>query len=157
MSALAKFHQAHLERLARINRAPPPKKPPPKKPPPAPVAAPRAIPEQPSREWKPWFRIIGAGAPTIKDIQVVTAEFYGFSINDLRSIRRDFPLVRVRQVAMYLAKTLTEKSMPEIGRRFGGRDHTTILHAVRRIKALMETDRELADEVAEIKYRLECL
>ena len=151
-SALAKFHQAHLERLARINRAPPPKKPPP-----APVAAPRAIPEQPSREWKPWFRIIGAGAPTIKDVQVVTAEFYGFSINDLRSIRRDFPLVRVRQVAMYLAKTLTEKSMPEIGRRFGGRDHTTILHAVRRIKALMETDRELADEVAEIKYRLECL
>ena len=93
----------------------------------------------------------------IKDVQVVTAEFYGFSINDLRSIRRDFPLVRVRQVAMYLAKTLTEKSMPEIGRRFGGRDHTTILHAVRRIKALMETDRELADEVAEIKYRLECL
>ena len=153
MSALAKFHQAHLERLARINRAPPPKKPSP-----VPVvAAPRAIPEQPSREWKPWFRIIGAGAPMIKDIQVVTAEFYGVPEADMRSQRRDMPLARVRQIGMYLAKTLTPKSFPEIGRRFGGRDHTTAMHAVRRIEALMETDRELADEVAEIKYRLECL
>lgn len=67
------------------------------------------------------------------------------------------PLARVRQVAMYLAKTHTPKSFPEISRRFGGRDHTTAMHAVRRIKALLETDRELADEVAEIKYRLECL
>lgn len=151
MSALAKFHQAHLERLARINRGAP------KKPPPAPVAAPRSIPEQPSREWKPWFRIIGAGAPTIKDIKVVTAEFYGISENDMCSQRRDMPVVRIRQVAVYLSKVMTAKSMPEIGRRFGGRDHTTVLSAVRRITALMETDRELADEVAEIKFRLECL
>lgn len=88
---------------------------------------------------------------------MVTAEFYGIPESDMRSQRRDMPVARIRQVAMYLAKAMTEKSMPEIGRRFGGKDHTTILHAVRRIKALMETDRELADEVAEIKYRLECL
>lgn len=151
-SALAKFHQAHLERLARINRTPPPKESLPVH-----ALAPRSTPEQPRREWKPWFRIIGAGAPTIKDIQVVTAEFYGIPEADMRSHRRGMPLARVRQVAMYLAKTHTPKSFPEISRRFGGRDHTTAMHAVRRIKALLETDRELADEVAEIKYRLECL
>jgi chromosomal replication initiator protein len=115
------------------------------------------MPEQPSREWQPWFRIIGAGAPTIKDIQVVTAEFYGIPESDMRSHRRDCPVARIRQVAMYLAKATTPKTFPEIGRRFGGRDHTTAMHAVRRIKALMEMDRELADEVAEIKFRLECL
>lgn len=153
MSALAKFHQAHKERLARIEAAA-------FRPSIVVVPEPEPIDQQETEEIKPrryWFRIIGAGAPTIKDIQMVTAEFYGIPESDMRSQRRDMPVARIRQVAMYLAKAMTEKSMPEIGRRFGGKDHTTILHAVRRIKALMETDRELADEVAEIKYRLECL
>ena len=55
--------------------------------------------------------------------------------------------VRPRQVAMYLAKTLTLRSLPEIGRRFGGRDHTTVLHAVRKIEALVAKDVSLSDEV----------
>lgn len=152
--AQAKFHQAHLARLARIEgRAYRPA------PSASPIAAEPAVPPR-VEEIKPrgiWFRIVGVGVPLIRDIQEAVAEFYGFSINDLRSIRRDFPLVRVRQVAMYLAKTLTEKSMPEIGRRFGGRDHTTVLHAVRKIEALVLVDRELADEIAELKSRLEAL
>jgi hypothetical protein len=150
-SYLATLHQAHLERVARLNRMPPTRRVEKIAP------APRSTPEPEAKEYKPWFRIIGAGAPTIKDIQVVTAEFFGIAESEMRSQRRDMPIARIRQVAMYLAKTMTAKSMPEIGRRFGGRDHTTALHAVRRIASLLETDRELADEVAEIKFRLECL
>lgn len=143
------LHQAHLARLARIeSRAYRPA-------PAAPVVVPEPEPAAPPH--RTWFRIVGVGVPLIRDIQEVVAEFYGFSINDLRSIRRDFPLTRVRQVAMYLAKTLTEKTLPEIGRCFGGRDHTTVLHAVRRIKALMQVDHELADEIEELKLRLEAL
>lgn len=152
--AQAKFHQAHLARLARIESKayrPAPSA--------SPIAAEPAVPPR-VEEIKPrsiWFRIVGVGVPLIRDIQEAVAEFYGFSIIDLHSQRRDFPLARVRQVAMYLAKTLTEKSMPEIGRRFGGRDHTTIHHAVRKIGNLIKTDHELADEIAELKYRLEAL
>lgn len=153
MSAIQTFHQAHKERLARIAAAAAALRQPI-----VVVPEPEPINQQEAEEINPrryWFRIIGAGAPTIKDIQMVTAEFYGISENDMCSQRRDMPVVRIRQVAMFLAKTLTPKSLPEIGRRFGGRDHTTVLSAVRRIKALMETDRELADEVAEIKSQLE--
>jgi len=146
----ARFHQAHLDRLARIEGRvyrPVPAAPVAVTPEPEPVVAPR----------EPWFRIVGLEAPTIRDVQEIVGEFYGFSIVDLRSVRRDFPLARVRQIAMYLAKTVTEKTLPEIGRRFGGRDHTTAMHAVRRIKSLMLVDRELSDEVEELKLRLEAL
>lgn len=143
------LHQAHLARLARIeSRAYRPA-------PAAPVVVPEPEPAAPPH--RTWFRIVGVGVPLIRDIQEVVADFYGFSIIDLHSQRRDFPLARVRQIAMYLAKTVTEKSMPEIGRRFGGRDHTTIHHAVRKIGNLIKTDHELADEIAELKYRLEAL
>lgn len=149
--ALHQAHQAHLARLARIEgRAYRP----------APSASPIVVvtePEPAAPPHRTWFRIVGLGAPTIRDVQEIVADFYGFSIIDLHSQRRDFPLARVRQIAMYLAKTLTEKSMPEIGRRFGGRDHTTIHHAVRKIGNLIKTDHELADEIAELKYRLEAL
>ena len=69
----------------------------------------------------------------IEDIQRVVARQYNVSRADLLSSRRTANVVRPRQVAMYLAKTLTLRSLPEIGRRFGGRDHTTVLHAVRKI------------------------
>jgi chromosomal replication initiator protein len=63
--------------------------------------------------------------------------------------------VRPRQVAMYLAKTLTLRSLPEIGRRFGGRDHTTVLHAVRKIENLVTTDTALAEEIELLKRQLQ--
>jgi chromosomal replication initiator protein len=64
-------------------------------------------------------------------------------------------VVRPRQVAMYLAKTLTLRSLPEIGRRFGGRDHTTVLHAVRKIENLVTTDTALAEEIELLKRQLQ--
>ena len=70
----------------------------------------------------------------IEDIQRVVARQYNVSRADLLSSRRTANVVRPRQVAMYLAKILTLRSLPEIGRRFGGRDHTTVLHAVRKIE-----------------------
>lgn len=76
---------------------------------------------------------------------------YKVTVTDIKSARRTANVVRPRQVAMYLAKTMTLKSLPEIGRRFGGRDHTTVLHAVRKMDALIETDAALADAVESIK------
>jgi len=86
----------------------------------------------------------------IGDIQRIVAEFYNVTVGDLKSVRRTANVVRPRQVAMYLAKTLTLHSLPEIGRRFGGRDHTTVLHAVRKIGCLVEKDPRMATEIAEL-------
>lgn len=91
----------------------------------------------------------------IEDIQRVVARQYNVSRSDLLSSRRTANVVRPRQVAMYLAKTLTLRSLPEIGRRFGGRDHTTVLHAVRKIEALVSKDITLADEVELLKRQLQ--
>ena len=77
------------------------------------------------------------------------------SRGDLLSSRRTANVVRPRQVAMYLAKTLTLRSLPEIGRRFGGRDHTTVLHAVRKIETLAGNDSALADEIETLKRLLQ--
>ena len=75
------------------------------------------------------------------------ARQYNVSRADLLSSRRTANVVRPRQIAMYLAKTLTLRSLPEIGRRFGGRDHTTVLHAVRKIENLVGNDNVLAEEI----------
>ncbi|GAA3843539.1 chromosomal replication initiator protein DnaA [[Pseudomonas] carboxydohydrogena] len=91
----------------------------------------------------------------IEDIQRVVARQYNVSRSDLLSSRRTANVVRPRQVAMYLAKTLTLRSLPEIGRRFGGRDHTTVLHAVRKIEALVSKDIALSDEVELLKRQLQ--
>jgi chromosomal replication initiator protein len=91
----------------------------------------------------------------IEDIQRVVARQYNVSRSDLLSSRRTANVVRPRQVAMYLAKTLTLRSLPEIGRRFGGRDHTTVLHAVRKIEALVGKDVALQDEVESLKRQLQ--
>ncbi len=91
----------------------------------------------------------------IEDIQRVVARQYNVSRSDLLSSRRTANVVRPRQVAMYLAKTLTLRSLPEIGRRFGGRDHTTVLHAVRKIEALVAKDISLSDEVDLLKRQLQ--
>jgi chromosomal replication initiator protein len=91
----------------------------------------------------------------IEDIQRVVARQYNVSRSDLLSSRRTANVVRPRQVAMYLAKTLTLRSLPEIGRRFGGRDHTTVLHAVRKIEALVNKDTALSEEVESLKRQLQ--
>jgi len=91
----------------------------------------------------------------IEDIQRVVARQYNVSRSDLLSSRRTANIVRPRQVAMYLAKTLTLRSLPEIGRRFGGRDHTTVLHAVRKIEALVSKDVALSEEVESLKRQLQ--
>ena len=91
----------------------------------------------------------------IEDIQRVVARQYNVSRADLLSSRRTANVVRPRQVAMYFAKTLTLRSLPEIGRRFGGRDHTTVLHAVRKIETLVNTDTALAEEIEILKRQLQ--
>lgn len=84
---------------------------------------------------------------TIDEIQRKVAEHYKLRMSDLLSARRARDVARPRQVAMYLAKKLTPRSLPEIGRRFGGRDHTTVMHAVKRIDALRLSDREIDADV----------
>ncbi len=91
----------------------------------------------------------------IEDIQRIVARQYNVSRADLLSSRRTANVVRPRQIAMYLAKTLTLRSLPEIGRRFGGRDHTTVLHAVRKIENLVGNDNVLAEEVDILKRLLQ--
>ena len=91
----------------------------------------------------------------IEDIQRVVARQYNVSRADLLSSRRTANVVRPRQIAMYLAKTLTLRSLPEIGRRFGGRDHTTVLHAVRKIENLVGNDNVLAEEIEILKRLLQ--
>ena len=82
----------------------------------------------------------------IPNIQKTVADYYGLQIKDLLSKRRTRSLARPRQVAMALAKELTEHSLPEIGDAFAGRDHTTVLHACRQIKGLMEADGKLRED-----------
>ncbi|MGE0751501.1 MAG: chromosomal replication initiator protein DnaA [Variibacter sp.] len=90
----------------------------------------------------------------IEDIQRAVARHYNVSRADMLSSRRTANVVRPRQIAMYLAKTLTLRSLPEIGRRFGGRDHTTVLHAVRKIEHLADSDKVLAEEIEILKRML---
>ncbi|QCI96448.1 chromosomal replication initiator protein DnaA [Agrobacterium larrymoorei] len=87
----------------------------------------------------------------IEDIQRIVARHYNVSRQELVSNRRTRVIVKPRQVAMYLAKMLTPRSFPEIGRRFGGRDHTTVLHAVRKIEELISGDTKLGHEVELLK------
>ena len=82
------------------------------------------------------------------------AVFYGVPISSLFAEHRSKDVVKTRQIAMYLAKELTPRSLPDIGRRIGGRDHTTVLHGVRKIAALIKSDPGLAAEVATIRARI---
>ncbi|CAN1484447.1 DnaA ATPase involved in DNA replication initiation [Rhabdaerophilaceae bacterium] len=91
----------------------------------------------------------------IEDIQRLVANHYNVSRADILSSRRTAVVVRPRQIAMYLAKSLTLRSLPEIGRRFGGRDHTTVLHAVRKIEGMVAADTELATEIDHLKRMLQ--
>ncbi|WBU53264.1 chromosomal replication initiator protein DnaA [Paracoccus sp. SCSIO 75233] len=92
---------------------------------------------------------------SIEDIQRKVAEHYNIKLADLVGQRRVRTIARPRQVAMYLAKQMTTRSLPEIGRRFGGRDHTTIMHGVRKIEELCTEDHGLAEDVQLLRRALE--
>jgi chromosomal replication initiator protein len=92
---------------------------------------------------------------TIDEIIRKVADHYNLRMSDLLSARRARQVARPRQVAMYLAKTLTSRSLPDIGRRFGGRDHTTVIHAVRKIEELRATDAQIAEDVELLRRMLE--
>jgi chromosomal replication initiator protein len=90
---------------------------------------------------------------TIDEIQKKVAEHFNVKMAEMTSSRRARIVARPRQVAMYLAKQLTQRSLPEIGRKFGGRDHTTVMHAVKKIEELTRSDRGLAEDV-ELLHRM---
>ena len=80
-----------------------------------------------------------------------SSNFYNIPLSEMLSQRRSRPLARPRQVAMYLAKKMTTRSLPEIGRRFANRDHTTVIHAVKTITKLSEKDEEMKKNINQIK------
>ena len=91
---------------------------------------------------------------TIEEIQKRVAEHFNIRVADMHAARRARAVARPRQVAMYLAKQLTSRSLPEIGRRFGGRDHTTVMHAVKKVEQLSETDASFAEDVELLRRML---
>ncbi len=101
-----------------------------------------------------WARRLAHAHP-IQRVIMVTAREFGLELSDITGPRRSAHIVRPRQVAMYLAKTLTAHSLPEIGRRFGGKDHTTVLHAVRKVEGLIAGDPDLAHVVAALRARIQ--
>ena len=92
---------------------------------------------------------------TIEEIQKRVAEHFNVRVSDMHSARRARAVARPRQVAMYLSKQLTARSLPEIGRKFGGRDHTTVMHAVRKVDELREHDSNFAEDVDHLRRMLE--
>ncbi len=92
---------------------------------------------------------------TIEEIQKRVAQHFNVRVADMHSARRARAVARPRQVAMYLAKQLTARSLPEIGRKFGGRDHTTVMHAVKKIEELQATDNSFAEDVDLLRRMLE--
>ena len=97
---------------------------------------------------------IQARMVTIPNIQRVVAEYYNIRVSDLLSSRRSRSVTRPRQVAMSLAKTLTNHSLPEIGESFGGRDHTTVIHACEKVKELMQTNLEIDEDFKKLRRHL---
>lgn len=92
---------------------------------------------------------------TVEEIMRQVADHYNLRMSDLLSPRRARSVARPRQVAMFLSKMLTSKSLPDIGRRFGGRDHTTVIHAVKKVEELKMTDSQIAEDVELLRRMLE--
>jgi chromosomal replication initiator protein len=91
---------------------------------------------------------------SIDGIQGVVAERFGLSLKELCGDKRSQNIVYPRQVAMYLSRELTDASLPKIGREFGGRDHTTVIHATSKISRLMKEDRSVWDLVQDLTRRI---
>ena len=92
---------------------------------------------------------------TVEEIQRRVAEHYNIRLSDMIGPKRVRNFARPRQIAMYLSKHLTSRSLPEIGRRFGGRDHTTVMHGVRRIEELKVQDGQVAEDLEMLRRALE--
>lgn len=92
--------------------------------------------------------------PMVAHIQRATASHFGIHISEMTSHRRARNVVRPRQVAMYLSRNLTSKSLPEIGRLFGKRDHTTVIHAIKTVERLVAVDPVLRASVKALRARL---
>jgi len=84
---------------------------------------------------------------TLDEIQIKVADYYRMKLHEMHTARRSRDVARPRQIAMYLSKRLTQKSFPDIGKAFGGRDHTTVMHGVKAIEKLIQTDKQMADDV----------
>lgn len=92
---------------------------------------------------------------SIDEIQKKVAEYFSVRVSDMHSPRRSRTVARPRQIAMYLSKQLTSRSLPEIGRKFGGRDHTTVLHAVKKIEELMVEEKSMGEDIHLLRRMLE--
>ena len=92
---------------------------------------------------------------TVEEIQRKVSDHFNIRLSDMLGPKRVRTLARPRQIAMYLSKQLTSRSLPEIGRRFGGRDHTTVMHGVKKIEELMVTDSQIADDIELLRRSLE--
>ena len=92
--------------------------------------------------------------PRTDEIKIAICEHFGLRLSDMTSSRRDRHIARPRQLAMYLCRELTDRSLPEIGRLFGGRDHTTVLYARRKILRLFETDADLTVAMLKVCCRV---
>ena len=90
----------------------------------------------------------------VEFIQNIVANYFNLNINEMLSQRRSRSLARPRQIAMYLAKQYTTNSLPDIGRKFSNRDHTTVIHAVKKIDELIKKDNEIKQNIIEIKKKL---
>lgn len=163
----AKLMQEHRERRARIAAAAVSNQPTACEAAPIPQASEEptapAIEEWVERQiqiYKPWFAIVEEddapqpNNPSIKLIQQICCNHFSISMTALLSPRRHVELVRARQVAIALCKEMTRRSMPEIGRRFGGRDHTTVIHAIRKVNYLENNDSHLAHELKVLRKRI---
>ncbi len=158
MSMLSDLHEAHKARQARLcPKIKPivivePEPEPETKPIPIPVVVIETAPIEVLRDWiyiPPTDR-----NPSIDDIIRVVAKYFGTTRVELLAHRRTAVIAFPRQIAMYLARTLTLRSLPEIGRRFANRDHTTIMHGHRKIARLILTDAKTAQIVAELEVAL---
>jgi hypothetical protein len=161
VSLLERLHSDHKARLARIKAAAHRREIAEEKPmlvyqePPAIVALdptePTPVPEH--SEPVPWRKEWISTTTRIK--LAVLEDYPGVTLTDIDSRRRESTVVRARHIAMYLVKTKTLKSLPEIGRRFGGRDHTTVLHGIKKVERMIKSDEAFAAHVAGIRQRIE--
>lgn len=91
---------------------------------------------------------------TLDEIQIKVADYYRMKLHEMHTARRSRDVARPRQIAMYLSKRLTQKSFPDIGKAFGGRDHTTVMHGVKAIEKIIQTDKQMADDVVLLEKML---
>lgn len=143
MSLVERLHQEHKQRLARMSR--PPVR---EVVPPSPIVDDTMLQDA----WRLLEKNVAKEyLSTVTRIQLTVAKEFNVSRHDMISARRTANLNEPRQIAMYLSKNITLKSLPDLGRRFGGRDHTTVLHAVRKVANRVAIDTAYAERVERLK------